>query len=120
VPDDTQPDGIKKGPAGTPLRRPPKTVPKDGSLPGFCVACPKYDAKTGTIWPGFTPENRTVFQSCRACIELGHLPRAGGIEDQEPGSLEVLMLLKAIKAQADVRASQEREERMIMRLFKNG
>ena len=83
-----------------------------------CEACPKRDKETGAIWPGFTRHNGMVFEICRACIELGALPRPGGIEDQEPASLQTLLLLKAIKDDCDATASAEHEEALLTALVR--
>jgi len=120
VPDDRQPDGIKRGPFGDKLRRPEATVPTDGSTPAFCRACPRFDASRGRPWPGFTPREDRTFQIFRTCDAFGVLPRPGGAEQQEPGSMEVLLMLKQVKDNCQAVAAEERWTRQLEMMLKHG
>jgi len=76
-----------------------------------CEACPKDG------WTGFTEHNQVVFEICRASIETGSLPRAGGVEDQEPRSMETLLLLKRIKERCGADAAGRDQDALLKRLF---
>ena len=94
----------KLAPDGEPIRRGPKQAVQ-------CSMCPKDG------WKGFSDENQAAFGVLRACVELGRLPRAGGVEDQEPTTLETLLLLKAVYEDCAASAARRREAEMMKALF---
>lgn len=98
---------MKTGPTGERLRR---------QAPPVCEACAKWDAETKRPWPGFTAENWRAFAIARACLELGALPRPGGIEQQEPETLETLLLVKAVKESAEADRAERAEAAALERM----
>ncbi len=66
--------------------------------PVDCTICAKWDFEKEEPWLAFTAKNQyyfTVFLIARA---FGHLPRAGGINDQDGDTMRNLLLLHNIFA----------------------
>ena len=78
-----------------------------------CEGCAKWDAEARQPWPGFSERNARAFLVCRACIEMGCLPRAGGAGDQEPASMTTLLELKVMKAEIDAGAAEARMRKLM-------
>ncbi len=58
-----------------------------------CTFCEKYDRETKTVWERFTPGNEYIFTVFQAARAFGALPRAGGIDQQDPFLLGILTIL---------------------------
>lgn len=75
------------GPGKKPLKR---------SAPPNCNVCKKYDSETGKIWQGFSRRNFYHFKSFLLCKAFGVLPRVGGTDNQDPGQMDMFILLSEI------------------------
>lgn len=58
-----------------------------------CSFCEKYDRETEEIWERFTPRNAYIFKVFLAARAFGVLPRPGGIDQQDPYLLDILVVL---------------------------
>ena len=58
-----------------------------------CAFCEKYDRETGEIWEGFTPRNAYLFSVFQAARAFKVLPRLGGVDQQDPFVMDVLVVL---------------------------
>lgn len=48
------------------------------------------------------------WETVRLCVEFGHLPEAGGIEDQDPDLLEAMEIVEAERLGAMTEARRRR------------
>ena len=78
---------ILKDSKGKPLERNDKTLPN-------CRLCQKHDNSDGSIWNGFTTKNEYYFKTFLVAHYFGVLPRVGGIDQQSPIIVEILIVLK--------------------------
>ena len=62
-------------------------------MPPRCGTCDKFDSSTGQVWEQFTPRNNYYFVSFLVAYHFGVLPRAGGIDDQDPGTMKIFVTL---------------------------
>lgn len=69
-----------------PIKRPKE-------FPASCKTCDKYDNKTGVIWEKFTYKNYYYFYTFLVAYYFGVLPRAGGVDDQSPEIVRMLIIL---------------------------
>ena len=65
-------------------------------MPVNCVYCKKYDVEDKTTWNGWTHKNEYYFTTFMIANSFGVLPRKGGIDDQDPKLLDILILLKTL------------------------
>lgn len=75
---------MQYGPYGKPIERPKE-------MPVKCEVCPKYDSKTGKIWKEFTGRNNYYFKAFRIAHAFNVLPRPGGIDQQDPITLDIIL-----------------------------
>jgi hypothetical protein len=80
---------IQLGPDNKPIERAAGQVPN-------CRLCEKFDEETGEIWEKFSDKNQMIFEIFLACRHFHQLPYEGGVVDQDPWLMEVLVRLGEI------------------------
>ncbi len=61
-----------------------------------CKYCKKYDTETGEAWNGFKRRNKYYFEVFQIAEAFHVLPREGGIDKQDPYTMDILVLLHEI------------------------
>lgn len=100
--------GILKDVSGNKIKRP-------GNSSVNCEFCPKWisdndndnDKKKGTRFKGFSSAERYFFTCFRVAKSIGALPRTGGIDNQDPYTLEILLLLLEIAESKDIMSDRQ-------------
>lgn len=61
-----------------------------------CNLCAKFDSSIGKVWDGFTPKNDYIFRTFLIAHYFRALPKPGGIDQQDPFIMDILIVLEEI------------------------
>ncbi len=82
-----------------------------------CTFCEKYDRETEKVWERFTPKNEYIFTVFQAARAFGVLPRAGGIDQQSPFLMNVLIVLNEMYDRQEDMDNKEFHMKMSARML---
>lgn len=66
-----------------------------------CKLCKKWDAELNQRWHGFTSRNLYYFSTFLAARAFKALPRPGGIDQQDPTLMGILVMLNELYSTSD-------------------
>jgi hypothetical protein len=71
-------------------------IERSENLPVVCSYCKKWDSEENKAWDGWIGKNEYYFKTFIVSYGFHVLPRAGGVDDQDPHLLDIFVLLKTV------------------------
>jgi hypothetical protein len=94
-----------------------RTIERGKNQEPKCGSCKKYDPVRERGWDGFTPLNYYYFSTYRGMAAFHCLPARGGLDNQLPKTMEIMLLLDSMfKASANLQ--EQRFQQKVASSFK--